>query len=241
MLESVIADGGRTSVSELARAGGTPIATAHRQVTTLTQHGFLRRSGHGRYIAGPRLLGLQRSIDEKQVLTKVAEPILDALARRIGLVVQLGTLEQDMVTYRIKSGTRGGALFTKVGMQLEAYCSGIGKVLLSHLPDEQREAYLASGPFVALTNRTLVSARDLKAELALTRARGFALDKGEIANDLYCCAVPLQTPGGQVPAAISVSQLVDPGKGCPEFEPLVAELQAAAREIEIVAFGTSSL
>ena len=43
-------------------------------------------------------------------------------------------LENGMVTYRIKTGRGSANLFTKVGMQMEAYCSAIGKVLSGMAP-----------------------------------------------------------------------------------------------------------
>ena len=52
MLEAVIADGGHNSVSHLARQIGMPIATAHRQVTTLVAEGYLTTSGGGRHVVG---------------------------------------------------------------------------------------------------------------------------------------------------------------------------------------------
>ena len=81
-----------------------------------------------------------------------------------------------MVTYRIKTGQGAGNLFTRVGMQLEAYCSGIGKMLLAHLPEEQQRAYLAGGPFPALTAKTITQPEALAQELERIRAQGFALD-----------------------------------------------------------------
>jgi IclR family transcriptional regulator, acetate operon repressor len=72
MLESIIADGGRGSVSGLARQIGMPIATAHRQVTTLVTEGYLTPSGRGRHVAGSRLLGLLHRLDQKQVVANVA-------------------------------------------------------------------------------------------------------------------------------------------------------------------------
>jgi DNA-binding IclR family transcriptional regulator len=208
MLEAVIADGGRASVSGLARQIGMPIATAHRQVTTLVAEGYLTPSGGGRHVAGSRLLGLLHRLDEKQIVANVAAPLLHHLAARVRSVVQLGTFENDMVTYRVKTGRGASDLFTRIGMQLEAYCSGIGKVLLAHLPQHEREAYLAGGPFVALTERTIVEPDRLREELDAVFARGYALDDEEIANGLRCMAVPLRNSDGTVIAAISVSQAI---------------------------------
>jgi IclR family acetate operon transcriptional repressor len=206
MLEAVIADGGHSSMTVLARKIGMPVATAHRQVTTLVAEGYLLPAGGGRHFAGARLLGLLHRLDEKQIIANVAAPLLHELADRVRSVVQLGTFENDMVTYRIKTGRGANALFTKIGMQLEAYCSGIGKVLLANLPDTEREAYLASGPFVALTERTIVEPNRLRLELDTVQKQGFAIDDEEVAPGLRCMAVPLRQSDGRVLAAISVSQ-----------------------------------
>jgi len=234
MLEAIVADGGRSSVSELARQIGMPLATAHRQVTTLIAEDYLAPSGGGRHVAGTRLLGLLHRLDEKQIIANVAAPLLDKLASRVRSVVQLGTLENDMVTYRLKTGRGAQDLFTKVGMQLEAYCSAIGKVLLANLPEDRREAYLASGPFVAVTERTIIEPAQLRRELDEVRNRGFAIDDEEIAPGLRCMAVPLRRQDGTVLAAVSVSQAV--GSGSLQDAPLLALLTDAAQNIERQAF-----
>lgn len=206
MLDAVIADGGRSNVAELAREAGVPLATAHRQITTLVAENYLAPSGKGRHVAGARLLGMVHRLDEKQIIANLAAPLLHQLAARVRSVVQFGTFENDMVTYRIKTGRGANALFTRIGMQLEAYCSGMGKVLLAHLPDAERDLYLASGPFVPLTERTIVDPALLRQELETVRAQGFAVDDEEVVPGLRCMAVPLRREDGRVLAAISVSQ-----------------------------------
>jgi IclR family transcriptional regulator, acetate operon repressor len=236
MLDAVIADDGHSSVTALARQIGMPVATAHRQVTTLVAEGYLMASGSGRHVAGARLLGLLHRLDEKQIIANVAAPLLHELAARARAVVQLGTFENDMVTYRIKTGRGASALFTRIGMQLEAYCSGIGKVLLANLPTAEREAYLASGPFVALTGRTIVEPARLREELDAVRMQGFAIDDEEVAPGLRCMAVPLRRSDGRVLAAISVSQALSSRRRLQD-EPLRALLTDAAKIIEAQAFG----
>ncbi|MDE2596533.1 MAG: IclR family transcriptional regulator [Sphingomonadales bacterium] len=233
-LEAVVEDGGRSNVSALARAIDMPVATAHRQVSTLVAEGYLKPCGGGRHIAGPRLLGLMHRLDEKQVIANVAAPFLHRLAGDLRTVVQLGTLENDMVTYRIKTGEGAGSLFTRIDMQLEAYCSGIGKVLLAYLPQDQRAAYVATGPFVPLTARTIIDPTLLAMELAAAKDQGFAIDDGEIADDLRCMAVPICHPDGRVLASISVSQSGPPFRHPDEY--LLERLKMAAVDIERAAF-----
>lgn len=231
MLEAVLADRDGRSVSAIAASIGLPRATAHRQIATLLQDDYLARLANGRLVAGPRLLALVQLVDHKQVIVAAAAPVLHRLAERLACVVQLGTLENDMVTYRIKTGQRAGDFFTRVGLQLEAYCTGIGKVLLAHLPDREREAYLATGPFPALTARTITDPEHLRAELASVHARGFARDDEEIAEGLVCLAVPVRNPDGDVAAAISASRSAAMLRGVPD-DALLEHLRAAAHAIE---------
>ena len=206
MLEAVLADREGQSVPVIAKAIGLPRATAHRQIATLIGEGFLLRVPGGRLGPGPRLLALAELIDAKQIVVAAAAPVLHRLAARLQCLVQLGTLENDMVTYRIKTGQGAGDLFTRVGMQFEAYCTGIGKVLLAHLTAAEREAYLATGPFPALTSYTITDPAQLRLELEQVVAQGFARDNEEIAEGLVCVAVPLLGPDGRVVAAISASR-----------------------------------
>lgn len=237
MLEAVIADGGQSSIAALARGIGMPLATAHRQVATLAAEEYLRPLHNGGYVAGRRLLGLLGllgHLDERLVVTNVAAPVLHRLAHEVGAIAQLGTFDSDMVTYRIKTGSDAGGLFTRVGMQLEAYCSGMGKVLLANLPDGELAEYLAGGPFVALTDKTITDPAALARELAGVREQDYATDDGEIAEGLFCMAVPIRQPGGHVVAAISITQGAQDA-GSPRRD-LLPALRAAAREIEAAAF-----
>jgi DNA-binding IclR family transcriptional regulator len=235
MLEAILADREGRSVATIAQDTGLPGATAHRQVTTLVAERFLARLPGGRLGPGPRLLSLLQMVDEKQVIVAAAAPVLHRLASEVGSIVQLGTLENDMVTYRIKTGRGAKNLFTRTGLQLEAYCSGIGKVLLAHLPEPQRRIYLAAGPFVALTRHTITDPAVLAMALDHVRVQGFATDQGEIAEDLECLAVPICQPDGRVPAAISVSRLTGRGRKQTPDDILLL-LRTAAQEIATTAF-----
>lgn len=231
VLDAVIADAGQSSVAAIARACGVPVATAHRHVTALVAQNYLAPIGYGRHVAGPRLRTLTRRVDEKQIIAKTAAPWLRQLAAHTRCVVQLGTLESDMVTYRIKTGRNAGDLFTKVGMQLEAYCSAIGKVLLANLPPAAQSAYLDAGPFFALTAHTITDPALLKQELDRVADQGFALDDEEVETGLFCAAVPVHQRDGTVLTAISASQRMSHFDRT-SLPKLINDLHETARRIE---------
>jgi DNA-binding IclR family transcriptional regulator len=146
-----------------------------------------------------------QAVDLNATIADLSRPALKALALNLGATVHLGVMEDQMVTYLVKQSAGGDPLFTREGMQLEAYCSGLGKVLLAYASVEERDAYLSEGPFIPLTAATKTAPDDLRDELDQVRGQGFAVDDGEVTDGLLCLAVPVFGWGGRVRAAISVS------------------------------------
>lgn len=230
LLERIIDDDRGLSLSALAAELGLSSSSAHRLAVGFERSGFLLRVGRGHYVAGPvllRLTGARR--DWGGFAARVSRPILGRLSRQTGKTVHLGVLEDNMVTYLLKLGDRKGQAISRQGMQLEAYCSAIGKALLAQLPVGEREAYLASEPFVGLTPTTITSATALRSELDVVRARGYAIDDEEMVPGLVCIAAPVSRDG-HVVAAVSMIVSQD-GHPC-EPEGLLPPLRRAVGEIE---------
>lgn len=230
LLRAIVADRGVTNVGVLGEKLGLSRTTVHRMITELQRHGLVMRTRRGRYGPGLGLLELSSGLSVQGQLAEAARQPLRQLVEACGLTAHLGVMQNDMVTYLVKSPGRSAAvIFTREQGQLEAYCSGIGKILLAHLPDQERAAYLAGGPFVPLTSRTLVDPAHLAEALDLVRANGFASDEGEIADGLRCLAVPVRNPHGRVAAAVSVSMMN--GDRTPGDAALLSLLRETAAEI----------
>ncbi len=205
LLIAIVEADGDSSVADIAQRQGLALSTANRMVAQLEASGLLLRIGRGRRGPGFGLLRLAALVDHREILRRVARPVLRKLAVETGRTAHLGVFEAEMVTYLVKEAPRTSKLFTRETMQLEAYCSGIGKVLLSRLPTNVREAYLATGPFVSLTPRTLVDPDRLRIHLAQVARLGYAVDDEEVAEGLFCMAAPVAVPTGAPPVAISVA------------------------------------
>lgn len=230
LLTETLAGKGARSLARISEDLGIPLSTAHRLVTALESHGFLIRAGRGHFLPGMMLIRLGTACHLNDVLTRLSRPLLKSLARQTGHAAHLGVLEGDMVTYLVKEALPKTHLFTREVMQLEAYCTGIGKVLLASLPEEARNAYLASGPFVPLTANTITDITGLRAELGAVGARGYAVDDAEIADNLRCVAVPLRHDGTVI-AALSLSvvtEVLEPSL----LERSLVALRSCAQQIE---------
>jgi DNA-binding IclR family transcriptional regulator len=198
-------------------------------MTALHRRGFVAKAARGEYLPGPALLR-GRGCDLNTLLREVSRPALARLARETGLTAHLGVFEGDMVTYLVKAPGRTPVL-TQEGVQLEAYCSGIGKVLLAALPEPEQDRYLSVGGFVRLTANTIIDPEALRRALQDIRREGRAVDDGEVIPELRCLAVPVRDDQGAVCAAISVSATVGADGEAP-IEDYLEQLGGAARRIE---------
>ena len=191
---------------ELSRRANLPEASGYRLIQTLEDIGAVVRGPRGRYRTGLLLLSLSRNVTVTELLRNASQALMAEWAQRLNLTMHMGVLEQGMVTYVAKVAAPGAfPVYTKVGGQLEAYCSGLGKVLLASLPEEQMEGVIMDGALVPLTPYTITSAPALRAELKRVREQGYALDDRENHANMRCIAVPVLDREGRAVAALSAS------------------------------------
>jgi IclR family acetate operon transcriptional repressor len=191
---------------ELSRRANLPEASGYRLILTLEQIGAVIRGPRGRYRPGMLLVSLSHNVAIGDLLREASADITTELAHQFDLTVHLGLLEGNMVTYVAKVCTATSlSLHTRLGSQLEAYCSGLGKVLLAALPQDQIESFIMEGDLVALTPYTITDRASLRAELTKVRLMGYALDDREIRADMRCIAVPIRDSEGRTIAAMSAT------------------------------------
>jgi len=192
--------------SELSRRARLPEASGYRLLQTLEQIGAVVRGPRGRYRPGMLLVSLSRNVAIGDLLREASLDLITEVAQRLDLTVHIGLLEGGMVTYIAKVCTPTSlSPHTWPGAQLEAYCSGLGKVLLAALPLEELDAIILDGDLVALTPHTITSRMQLRMELDRVRKCGYALDNCEIRPDMRCLAVPIHDSVGRTIASMSAT------------------------------------
>ena len=231
MLKSFATPDEWVTSSELSRRAKLPDASGYRLIQTLEELGAVTRGPKGRYRPGMLLVSLSEKVIISDLLHEAGREIVEAVAKRLDATVHVGIFEGGMVTYVTKVSTPNSfVLHTRRGAQLEAYCSGLGKILLAALPDDDLDTFIMEGELVALTPNTIVEPSKLRAHLEDVRRAGFAMDNREIRSDMCCLAVPILHPQGRTIAAISATERAD--DMTPErIEEIRIALQAAARDI----------
>jgi IclR family acetate operon transcriptional repressor len=194
-----------TSV-ELSRRANLPEASGYRLIQTLVEIGAVLRGGSGRYRPGMLLVSLSHNVAISDLLLEHSRDILRDLAGYLNIPVHMGVLDDGMVTYIAKFGDPARCVIqTSVGVQFEAYCTALGKVLLAGLPAELQDTYIVDGNLIALTPYTITDRGAFRAELEKVRVQGYAFDDRELSLELRCLAVPMCDTEGRTVAAISVS------------------------------------
>lgn len=235
---------GGLALSQIAERTGLPYGTIHRLLRTLAERGYVRQDAGRRYGLGAALLRLHTA--GEQLLGPYAEPYLARLVDLSGETANLAVMEGDAVVYVAQvPSPRRLRLFAEVGRRVLPHCTAVGKVLLAALPDPDAARVLTRTGMPQRTPRTHTGRAELLGELALVRARGYAVDLGEEELDVQCVAVPVRD-GGRVAAALSVSGpaarmgVPDPGSspGDPDrLTDLVASMTKAADELSADVFG----
>src|SRR5690606_11144766 len=202
LLEHLADAGGEMALSELTEVSGLPMPTIYRLMRTLVNQGYVRQEPSKRYALGPRLV-------------------------RLGEGASMAVVEGDEAVYVAQVPSRHSMrMFTEVGRRVQPHCTGVGKALLSQLPDERVKEILARTGMEPHTPNTLTSPEALLAELAQVREQGYAVDDEEQELGVRCVAVPLR--GAPALTAISVSG--PSGRMTREAVPGVVPIMHAAAE-----------
>ncbi|MCX7282345.1 MAG: IclR family transcriptional regulator [Alphaproteobacteria bacterium] len=190
--------------AELSRRSGLSEPSSHRLMKTLEEVGAVVRNRRGWYRPGMVLATLSKDVAIGDLIRATSEDVLRRLASDLGGVVHIGALKNNMVTYTAKFGeSKKVSIPSCVGMQQEAYCSALGKVLLAGLSHHELEDFLHDGNFVSLTPQTITTIGSLRAEIVEVRERGFSVDNKEVFQTICCVGAPIHDPDGNTVAAIS--------------------------------------
>ena len=194
-----------TRVSDLVRDLKIPRNSAYELVRTLTSIGILDGGLDHTLRLGLRLFELGNAYEQSLDLIAQSKAVAKKLAIASGETVHVAVLDGRDVVYVVKEESQQFVRISGVGRRLPAHLTGVGKAMLAFRSDAEVRHLLGSAPLIALTPKSISDRTRLLAELATTRARGYAIDSGEAMLDVRCVAAPIRNGNGEAIAAISIS------------------------------------
>lgn len=210
-------------VTEIANGLGLSKAVVFRILASLRERGYVEFDAPSRrYLLGPKCLAVGMAYLER---TDTRRSVHDAL-------VTLSARSEETATMSLRTGWERMyvdqilppddiKMVVPIGRLFPLHAGASSKAFLAFLPDAERERFFAEHPHLhALTERTVVNERQLRAELEEIRAAGFASSRGERQHGAASVAAPILDSSGAPTAVISV---------CGPIERFEARRQRAAR------------
>jgi len=222
---------GMTAI-ELADSVGVHKTTAYRYLNTLLQAGYIQTNGDGSYHLGNKILELGSHMLRRMPLRETAHPYLVKLSAETQKTVHLCVLDGHDVVYIDKvESQRSLPMMSRIGSRAPAYCTGVGKALLSSLPTDQVVSLLQGITLDKRTTNTITDPMQLLEELKVTAKRGHAIDNGEHEEGIKCFAATIKGYGGEILGAISITGLKREFDVSVESEKMIATIKKTVAEM----------
>ncbi len=229
LLERLAASSEPVSVVDLHRASGYPRSSLHQLLHTMATSGWMEMLQDGPPDSiGSRALVVGTAYLDRDKALPHALAALERIRDETGYTAHYARREGDRVLYlATRETTESRRATSRVGRQLPAHATSLGKALLAELSAEERREALGSGPLAALPPQTGTDPAVLDAQLDQAHERGYAHEREENLAGVSCVAVSV---GYRIPAtdAISCSMPVD--RATPEEAERVARIIGAHAE-----------
>ena len=195
--------------TEIVTRVNQPKSSVHRILKDLTHLGYIVYNPETkRYYGSFKLAALGAEVTAHFQLRDHVRPHLLKLHQATGHTTNLGIRNGTVGVFadKIQSQDFSIKLFSEIGKTFPLHCTGLGKILLAHAPDEVLAELLAQ-PLESYTEDTITDPELLEEELRTVRESGYALDKEEITKGIMCVAAPVYGYDQELLGAVSIAFL----------------------------------
>jgi DNA-binding IclR family transcriptional regulator len=192
----------RLRVKDVADLLEVSTGTAHRLLAMLVYRGYVQQDPTTRlYVPGTILLSIGLQAAARCDLRTLAAPLLDQLRAEVDETIQVASLEgTDVLFVDARESSRTLRVTSRAGTLRPAHCTSVGKAMLAEI---DRDALLELYPDERLpqaTPKSISSRSELLVELESTRARGYAINFGELEDGVGSVAAAVRSRGRPVAA-----------------------------------------
>lgn len=195
------------TVSEIALLAQIPRPTVHRLLQTLITADYLQQDRvHGRISVGLAPISIAARALDGHRLRIEALPHLQTLAQNSGQRSNLGCLFRHQVLYLAGAEKHGlPTIRTRFGQMVDTHACALGKAIVAFLPEAEVLALVKARPLARKTPNTITKLPALMKDLAETRRRGYAIDRGENVEGSFCISAPIFSADNKPVASIGLT------------------------------------
>jgi IclR family acetate operon transcriptional repressor len=188
-------------ITELAEIFEVDKGNMSRLLQTLSKYGFAEKDERTRkYLLGPQIVRLSRTVLTRMPLRETAKPYLQKLVDLTGECAHLAILAKGEALYLDQAESPSALrVTTGVGTLAPLHCTALGKILLAYAGAPIPET------IQSYTIRTLTDPAAIRIHIEQIRSQGYAIDDEEYNPDVRCIAVPVFDYRDRCVAAIGIS------------------------------------
>lgn len=216
--------------NEIAVEIGAPRSSIYELINLLLRHGMLDyQGGDGRVFLGRKLYFLGTAYADQFDLMRESEDMLARLAEETRETAQMCLLEGNKYTVAMmREGSRAFRISSNIGELVPIPWTASGRLLVSHLSDEEILDFIPADDFVLPSGTRLDAARFI-AEVRQATIDGYFTFNSAVETFTHCFAVPVHQADGQCVATLC---LVTPKEdGLRNRQAYLDSLLAAAHEL----------
>jgi IclR family transcriptional regulator, KDG regulon repressor len=204
LLEALVRSGQPRRLTELSRQLGLTKPNVYRLLSTLSALGYVQKdAATSLYSPTLKMWEMGSLLVRDTDLVAVANPRIRKLCEEARESVQLTVFDAGFVVYVDKVDSEQPLkAITTIGSRTPASVTSTGKAMLAWMAPEALD--LAFSHVKRFTPLTLMRRRDIEADLEETRARGYAINRGEFRVGVCGIAAPVRDRTASVIAAIGV-------------------------------------
>ena len=215
-------------VRQVARELNTSPSTIYRIFQIFESRDLVTKNEDGKYTPGLELFRICQVFSQRLSPVKIAQPHLERLAAACGETVLLaayGARRGQMIVIDIIDAPHPLRWVVHRDQWNAIHSGATGLAILAFLPEQERQA-LYQKDLERFTERTIVTAADLEAEVARIRARGYAYSRGQRSKGAVGFGAPLFDAAGDVFGDVCIT--IPEGRFDPAQEPKLGRLLVAA-------------
>jgi DNA-binding IclR family transcriptional regulator len=180
------------SFSEISRILSMPKSSLHPVLHTLCKRRLVHfKTKEQKYVLGDLMFSLGSNyVADSSLLNKV-DGLLSLLTEESGETCHFGVLSGNEVLYLLKQSPASPVhVAARSGYRLGAYCTAIGKALLSQFSKEELFALYPNG-LKPITPHTVEDVDSLWLQLEEIRKNGWGYEKEESSIHVQCLSAPV--------------------------------------------------
>ena len=198
------------SIVDISKALCVTRTTVYSLVAPLLETNYIEKDeATGKYRLGYKFFEIGRQYRHYYPFLPALEAGAKKLSQKVDCKINGMVLKPKGIALIIASIDMSQNTMPDIDSTVPVSVSACGKVLLSALDDNELEETLSNMNFVRLTDKSIMDADTLRAEIMQVRTNGYGTEYGELFAFWGCIAAPIRSIGGKVVAAMSVTSTLE--------------------------------